>query len=500
MKISLYQKLAFSIFIIFSLICTLVLSWSQQLDQVSQHQAEQKLHLNLAEHLVSDNPLLKQGVYDYKALENLFHTLMLLGPAFEFYFVDPSGEILTYSAKPGKVKRKRINLSPILQLIENAENMPVYGDDPRNLDKLKIFSAAPVYSNEPSENLQNKGELQGYLYVIIGGEAYDTVFSRIKSNDTLLITASWLLAALVFLFIISLLLLRYFTKPIKQLAKEIYQIQQANFDLQQVELSLWPKHQSNEVHMLGNSLNTIVRLIHQQINLLEQNDNQRRELLTHLSHDLRTPLASLQGYLEILTLKNTQLDKEQQQAYLAITLNNCKQLKHLIDQIFELAHLESGRVSVNNEMFNLGELVYDIVAKFSLKAQKSQVKLVIEPTVCDFNTICDIAKLERVLSNLIDNALRHTPENGTITINVFAKECKLTIQVSDTGSGIKAEEINYIFDARYRASNAIGNKKQHGGLGLAISKRLLHILNSDIKVQSEFGQGTQFEFSIRQAI
>ncbi|PAJ73748.1 two-component sensor histidine kinase [Pseudoalteromonas sp. NBT06-2] len=500
MKISLYQKLATSIFVIFCLICTLVLSWSQQLDQVSQHQAEQKLHLNLAEHLIDDNPLLQQGVYDYKALENLFHTLMLLGPAFEFYFVDPSGEILTYSAKPGKVKRKRINLSPILQLIENAENMPVYGDDPRNLDKLKIFSAAPVYNYDSEENLQDKGKLQGYLYVIIGGEVYDTVFSRIKSNDRLLIAASWLLAAIIFLFIILLLLLRYFTQPIKQLAKEVSQVQQANFDLQKVKLSQWPKHQSNEVHLLGNSLNTIVRLIHQQINLLEQNDNQRRELLTHLSHDLRTPLASLQGYLEILTLKNTQLDEKQQQEYLAITLNNCKQLKHLIDQIFELAHLESGRVSVNNEMFNLGELIYDIVAKFSLKAKKSHVKLVIEPAVCDFNTLCDIAKLERVLSNLIENAIRHTPENGTITINVFAKESKLTIQVSDTGSGIKAEEINYIFDARYRASNAVGNKKQHGGLGLAISKRLLHILNSDIKVKSEFGQGTQFEFSIRQAI
>ncbi|SFC82392.1 sensor histidine kinase [Pseudoalteromonas denitrificans] len=499
MKISLYQKLAFSLFIIFSLICTLVLSWSQQLDHISQNQAEQKLHLNLAEHLVQDNPLLQQGVYDHQALENLFHTLMLLGPAFEFYFVDPSGEILTYSAKPGKVKRKRINLSPVLQLIEHAENMPIYGDDPRNLNKLKIFSAAPVYSHEDQDGIKNRGKLQGYLYVIIGGEIYDTVFSRIKSNDTLLITASWLFAALIFLFIILLLLFKYFTNPINKLAKEISQIQAANFDLSKVQLSQWPKYQSNEVHLLGNSLNVIVRLIHQQINLLEQNDSQRRELLTHLSHDLRTPLASLQGYLEILNHQNTKLDEQQQQEYLTITLNNCKQLKHLIDQIFELAHLESGRVSVNNEMFNLGELIYDIVAKFTLKAQKANVKLTIKPTVCDFNTLCDIAKLERVLSNLIENALRHTPENGEIIINVFAKNSKLVIQVSDTGTGIKAEEINYIFDARYRASNAVGHKKQHGGLGLAISKRLLQILNSDIKVHSEFGKGTLFEFSIRQA-
>ncbi len=498
MKISLYQKLSFLLFIIFSLICSLVLSWSETLDQVSQHQAEQSLHLNLAEHLVVDNPLLEQGVYDYKALENLFHTLMLLGPAFEFYFVDPTGEILTYSARPGKVKRKRVNLSPILQLIEHPENIPVYGEDPRSLETFKIFSAAPVYSSK--ENQPGKRKLQGYLYVIIGGEVYDTVFSRIKSSDNLLRATIWGAAAIAFLFIILLLLLAYFTRPIKQLANEIKQVQQANFNLSKVMLRQWPEHESNEVHMLGNSFNTIVNLIDQQINLLEQNDKQRRELLTHLSHDLRTPLASLQGYLEILSAKKTKLNDTKQQSYLAITLNHCKQLKHLIDQIFELAYLESGRVSINNEVFNLGELIYDVIAKFSLKAQSAKVNLVVKPTVCNFYTLCDIAKLERVLTNLIENSLRHTPERGTITLGVTAKNAKLVIQVTDTGCGIKAEEINYIFDVRYRASNAIGDKKHHGGLGLAITKQLLKVLNTDIKVHSIFGQGTQFEFTLRQTL
>ncbi len=490
MKVSLYQKLALSLFIIFSLICALVFSWSQQLELVSRHQAEQKLHLELAEHLVHDNPLLNQEVYDYQALSNLFHTLMLLGPAFEFYFVDPAGKIITYSAKPGKVKRSRINLSPVLKLIEEPKNIPIYGDDPRNQNKSKIFSAAPVYHDK---------KLQGYLYIIIGGEAYDTIFDNIKSNETLVLAASWIGSALLFLFLILLLLFRYFTNPLKVLEKEIKMVQEANFDLNKITLTQWPAHQSNEVHALGQNLNLMVKQIYQQVNLLEHNDNQRRELLAHLSHDLRTPLASLQGYVEILTHKQQNISQSEQQNYLNITLKNCKHLKHLIDQIFELAHLESGRVSVNNEIFNLGELIYDVVAKFSLKAQKAQISLKVIPEICDFNTLADIAKLERVLSNLIENALRHTPEKGTISIQVTAKGDRLNIYVSDTGTGIKPEEINYIFDARYRGSNAMGNKKQHGGLGLAISKKLLQLLNSDIKVHSKLGEGTQFEFSIRQA-
>ena len=489
-RFSLYQKLAASLFLIFSAVIVLIVSWSHTLEQVSQHQAQQKLHLQLAEHLVADNPLLKKGVYDYSALENLFHTLMVLGPAFEFYFVDPSGEILTYSAPQGKVKRKDIDLVPLLALIEDRDQLPVYGQDPRNLDKQKIFSVAPVYSHE--EDRQQK-HLQGYLYIIIGGEAYDTIFSRIQASDSLMITAMWFAAALTFLLLLLLAIFRTFTKPIQQLAEQLIQIEATQFDLSKIKLKPWPNHTHNEIHQLGRSVNQMLTRIDNQLTQLKQNDSQRRELLAHLSHDLRTPLASLKGYLELLNQAMPDDACVQQASYLAISINNAKQLKNLIDQIFELAHLESGHVAINTERFNLGELIYDCLAKFALKAEQAGVMLKVEPQICDFMVLSDIAKLERVLSNLIDNALRHTPQGGTITLKVTPQGQKIKLQVCDTGSGIKAEEIDYIFDARYRASNAQGCKKTHGGLGLAICKQLLKLLHSDIQVYSQLGKGTQFE-------
>ncbi|MBE0364735.1 hypothetical protein PULV_a2493 [Pseudoalteromonas ulvae UL12] len=488
-RLSLYQKLAASLFLIFSAVIVLIVSWSQTLEQVSQHQAQQKLHLQLAEHLVVDNPLLKEGVYDYNALENLFHTLMLLGPAFEFYFVDPSGEILTYSAPKGKVTRKKVDLVPLLALIEHNNKLPIYGQDPRNLDKEKIFSVAPVYSHE---NQQQK-HLQGYLYIIIGGEAYDTIFSRIQSSDALMITAMWFSAGLVFLLLLLLAIFRTFTQPIQSLATQLKKIEAAQFDLTQVKLTPWPNNTHNEIHQLGRSVNQMLVRIDSQLKQLKHNDAQRRELLAHLSHDLRTPLASLQGYLELLNQAMPEDACVQQADYLAISLNNAKQLKNLIDQIFELAHLESGQVAINNERFNLGELMYDCLAKFALKAEQAGVTLKVEPHICDFMVLSDIAKLERVLSNLIDNALRHTPSGGSITLRVIPQGQKIKLQVCDTGTGIKAEEIDYIFDARYRASNAQGCKKTHGGLGLAICKQLLKLLHSDIQVYSQLGKGTQFE-------
>ena len=176
MRISLYQRLAFTLCIAFMLMASLLVWWSNSLVQQSKYQAEQKLHLNLAEHLAHDNPLLQDGVYDKPALENLFHTLMLLGPAFEFYFLDAKGNILTYSADANKIKRKSVSLIPLKALIANPNKMPIFGDDPRGLHTKKIFSASPVYQDEL---------LQGYLYIIIGGEIYDSMFSQVQADKDL---------------------------------------------------------------------------------------------------------------------------------------------------------------------------------------------------------------------------------------------------------------------------------------------------------------------------
>ncbi|MCK8119476.1 HAMP domain-containing histidine kinase [Pseudoalteromonas sp. 2CM37A] len=492
MNLSLYQKLAVSLVVIFCFICALVYSWSKQLELTSKHHGEQNLHLALAEHLVQDNPLIKEGVYDYAALENLFHTLMLLGPAFEFYFVDENGKILTYSAKPGKVKRTHINLAPLKKLINTPAAAPIYGDDPRNKAQQKIFSVAPVFNND---------KLQGYLYVIIGGEAYDTSLSTIKNNDKLWLAALWLGAALAFLLIAMLILLRFFTNPIQRLARDVSNIEAANYSLTDTKLSNYSTQKSNEVHSLGRNIQAMVTRIDEQFKALEQSDKQRKELLTHLSHDLRTPLASLQGFLEVLNQSGSQLSAQEQQEYLHVSLNNCAQLKQLIEQIFELAHLENGEISIHKETFNLGELIYDCIAKFSLTAEKKGLNLTVEPAICDFPVVADIAKLERVLSNLIDNAIRHTPKGGSIAVNVKRiDEKQLFVQVSDTGVGIKHDELNAIFNPHYQASNSNNEGRQQGGLGLAICKGLLKLMDSEINVQSELGKGTMFSFNLPQKI
>ncbi len=488
MKLSLYQRLALSVCCAFIIITSLLFYWSNSLAEHSKFQAEQKLHNQLAEHLAHDNPLLQDGVYDKKALKNLFHTLMLLGPAFEFYFLDPAGNIITYSADANKIKRKKVELSPLVNLIANPNTVPVFGDDPRHLNKKKIFSAAPIYHGE---------NLQGYLYVIIGGEIYDSIFRQVKNDKHLQQYGALFIGALLLLLLILLAVFRYFTAPIKQLAREMKRLKAVKFDQTKVTLSLWENEQSNEVHMLGATFNTMVKQINQQFSQLTENDRIRRELLAHLSHDLRTPLATMQGYIETMVMKGDLLTASERIDYLATAQRNGMQLKRLIDQIFELAHLEDGQVTVNLETFAIGELLHDILAKFSLKAKEKNISLSLQPQQCRFIVYSDIAKLERIITNLLENAIRHTNKKGEIAIIVSQLTDRIRVAVTDNGSGISKEDIAYIFDARYRASNAIEDSSPHAGLGLAISQKLTKILNSELFVESKLGQGSSFSLSLQ---
>lgn len=489
MRICFYQRLAISLVAVFMLVMIACFYSTNELQKLTQQEAQQKLHLGLAEHLVSDNPLLKEGVYDYAALGNLFHTLMILGPNFEFYYLDPQGKILTYSATPGKVKATSVNVGPIKQLIGDNQSFPVEGDDPRQLGRHKIFSAAPVYNNE---------QLQGYLYVIIGGERYDSILANLQNSQSMREIAIFLVVGLLLLLIALLAMFKYFTSPLKRLSDDMDKVRDADFHRDQLprDLALWNKNSYNEVDRLGCAFTEMLAHIDSQFDQLSKIDTQRRVLLADLSHDLRTPLASLQGYIETLAINADTLSVEDRKHFVDISLKNAKNLKHLIDQIFELAYLEGGQVTLHQEPFPLGDLLHDVAAKFALDAQEKNIEIRVSPNHFEYHVFADIGKLERVLTNLIANAIRHTPEFGKIDLVVATRNEKLRVDIRDTGIGISDKEIAFIFDARYQANNTEKDACSHAGLGLAICRKLMALLNSDLKVESQLGKGTCFSFEL----
>ncbi|MBT0585996.1 HAMP domain-containing histidine kinase [Alteromonas sp. SM 2104] len=462
---------------------------SVHLQRVTQNEAEQRLHLTLAEHLVNDNPILAQGIYDYAALNNLFHTLMVMGPSFEFYYLSPQGQILTYSAELGPLARDSINLAPVLSLLEEPDKLPVTGDDPRSQTATKIFSAAPVYNNNG---------LQGYIYVIIGGQAYDSILAGLNRSSAMQQFALFAGASLVFLCVALLVLFKSFTRPMKILSDDMDRVRAADFakDVNHQVIKPWKRESHNEVHRLGCAFNDMLLHIEAQFEKLQHTDTQRRILLADLSHDLRTPLANLQGYIETLDIQNDILSPHERKRFVQISLKNARNLKRLIDQLFELAYLEAGQVTLNQETFSLAELLQDIAAKFAIKAEEKNVAIQLEPAAVDHYVVADIGKLERVLTNLIDNALRHTDSGGVITLAITRSADNIRVDIKDTGNGISENELAFIFDARYQASNQCKDSQLHAGLGLAICKKLMQLLGSDVTVSSEVGSGTCFSLEL----
>ena len=510
---SLYKRLVISLTLVFAGIIYLIIWWSGELRENTQLESEQRLHLGLAKHLVQDNPLLADGVYDYDGLKNLFHTLMMLGPSFEFYYLDPNGRILTYSAEPGKIKRSHIDIEPVKQLISGIQPLPILGDDPKSSGLLtkqlsldttslsneepinsidqdkKIFSAAPVYNNNV---------LQGYLYMIIGGEIHDSILAAVKKDNQFGDTSIIAAISIAFMLAILLVLFRFFTLPLCKISNSLKDLGNGQWNKQGVSLNLdFPK--DDELQLVVSTINNLLGKIQGQFSQLENIDEQRRILLADLSHDLRTPLASLQGYIETLYMHGERLSADERKKFINISMKNSKNLKRLIDQIFELAYLEGGQVTLKNESVALGELLYDVAAKFELKAARKNIVINVEPAECNYQIFSDIGKLERVLSNLIDNAIRHTPKQGEITLSVFevtGDKQQLRIEVKDTGIGINQQELAHIFQARYRASNTREDTQPHAGLGLAISKSLVALFKSDLSVESEEGTGTRFSFQV----
>ncbi|BCE02257.1 sensor histidine kinase [Marinicellulosiphila megalodicopiae] len=484
-KLSLYQRLAISLTIMVIILLSVLLYATNSIEQQTKLKAEQNLHSQLAHHLVDDNQYLSDGKFDYETLKNLFHTQMLLGPAFEFYFLDPQGKILSYAVPKDSVLLDHINIDPLLESLNQDPIFPIFAQDPRSLNGEKIFSAAPIYKNKA---------LLGYLYIIIGGQQYDTSYSIFSEQGEFSRELFLLVTVIISLLIFLLVLFYFFTHPLNKLKKYADQIwlDQSDFDKQTQQN--WP-NSHNEIHQLGRSVNEMTRRLQKQYTQLQQLDTQRKGLLADLSHDLRTPLASLTGYLETLNIQED-LSEEQKKQFIDVAMKNAKQLTTLIDQLFELAYLEGGQVKLHKEHINLSEFLGDIIAKFQLQLNEKNIQLNFDADDHHLIIFTDIEKFERIISNIVDNAIRHSKHDDSITVSFSQHKHQCIIKIKDTGVGIASEELSYIFDARYQASNSQNKANKNVGLGLAITKNLAALLEGTIQVKSELGKGTEFSFTL----
>lgn len=230
---------------------------------------------------------------------------------------------------------------------------------------------------------------------------------------------------------------------------------------------------------------------------LQQAERRRTELLANVSHDLRTPLASMQGYIELLLMRHGSLEPAEERNYLQTAVRQSERLSRLVGDLFDLTRLEAGEMQPQSEDFVLAELAHDVAQQFHAEALRCGVIL---DARCDGVPVAvhaDLGLIERVLESLVDNALRHTPAGGTVAIRIDPPGTRLGIAVCDSGVGIAAKDLPGIFDRYDRAARVRNaSSDEHAGLGLAIARHIVRLHGAELAVYSQLGQGTQVSFDL----
>lgn len=483
MKLTLTQRLSL-VFALLLLVCSGTSAWLQ-LRSSRMHALEvvQGLSRDLAASIARDGQLTDANGLMPGAVRDLFSRLMVVNPSVEVYLLEPDGRIAGHAAPEGRVQRDRVDLAPLRRLLDGAP-LPILGDDPRSANGRKVFSAAP---------LQVNGRDVGFVYVVLLGEAHDMLAAR-GSAHAVLNTALWSIALVALLCLAAgLTAFTWITRPLRRLTETV-----RRFDIHGAPPELPPAapdergERGDEIAMLAGAYRQMVGRIGEQWRALTRQDQERRELIAIVSHDLRTPLSAMHGYLETLLLKDATLEAAERRRYLQIAIDQSRKVGELAASLFELARLEYGFVQPVPETFSLVDLVQDVFQKFELRAEARQVALqaVFPPRLPPVRA--DLGLIERVLGNLLDNALRHTPEGGRIEVTLGPAHDALDVTVADSGPGIAPE----LRDGLFQRPFTVGGARRGGGLGLRIVHRILELHGRTIALVDRPGLGACFGFSL----
>lgn len=476
---SLYGRIA-AVFAAILLVLGTLLGWlGYAAAKNQQHEVLQRVSLDLAGHIAEHGTLMGADGLDARRVDTLFHSLMEVNPNIEVYLLDAGGRVLGHSPASERLARERVSLGPIRDLLA-GHPLPIYGDNPRQPERREVFSAAPIRSGN---------EVTGYVYIVLLNDMYWTMVDG-AWRSYVLRSAGWIAAiALLVALAAGLAAFAWITRRLDRLTREVEEFRNSALG---EPAAAAPAEPGDEIDRLTAAFVQMRGRLEQQMAELKRQDTLRRELVANVSHDLRTPLTSLQGYLETLVRMDGDLAREEQKRYLDVAVRQSRKVARLAQQLFELARLEFEETLPQPELFSISELVQDIAQKFALSTRQKGVRLSTRADAGPQFVRGDIGMMERVISNLVDNAIRHTPQDGEILLETRSSEHGVEVRVADTGQGISAEHLPGLLE---RGSPLrIMAAKRGGGLGLLIANRMLFLHGSRISAASRVGHGTVVSF------
>ncbi len=444
----------------------------------------QKLNANVANHLIDEkfkntSPFLEDGTVNKVLFGDIMHNMMAVNRGIEVYLLNEVGDIL-YSvvldhSNPQNPINK-IDTAPIKEFINKKGDIYILGDDPLNIGEKKIFSAA---------HYQKDGH-QGYIYIVLAGKQFQAVSQSLFASYFMKLGLGASVLTMIFAVIMGLLSVWFLTKNLRSIIFQVNRFREGDFE------GRIANAERSDLSTLAVTFNQMADTIVQNIDEIKSVDILRRELVANVSHDLRTPLTVMQGYIETLQIKKGSLNDVQNKEYLYIIKKSIKQLTQLVSQLFEYSKLEAKQVKPQKEPFALTDLIYDIQNKYELIAKQKNISLTTKFSKQTPLVFADIGLVERAIQNLMDNALKFTPSKGSIKIIIDHDNENVIIRIKDSGPGITKEDQKYIFERFRQTENK--EKKNGIGLGLAIVKKIMELHETNIRIISKPNEGSTFEF------
>ncbi|MCF7507648.1 sensor histidine kinase KdpD [Vibrio sp. D54] len=412
-------------FCLAAVVIALTYNWQKETIEL---RTKQSLHKELASHMRDDNPLMIGTDYNPKALKSIFHTLMLIGPDFEIYFLDSQGNITTHAAPEGAEIMGKVDLNPIQQFL-NDQPFPILGEDPRNRGEHKVFSVAAI---------EELGSTVGYLYVVIGSTRHDAIANAQVDTPYIALAGLVLVSILGFALGAYVLVKRSLLNPIERVTKQLQQQAEHDFRLQPDFT-----HQVPELVPIAHSYQMMAKHIQQQFLQLEYQSSHRRQSLLQLSHDLKTPLSSVLGYLETWRLQHPESDP-----LIDVAFRNCEKLSTQLHSLLDAARKEAPMPNYEYRPVDLGALMAECAE--TMQSQFSRKEVVLKVDIdSEIQTVGDKGLLERLVLNLLENALRHSP---------IGSEVHCQAHLSEDKSRIHFTFVNHIEEEAEGGSLGIGTK------------------------------------------
>lgn len=479
----------------------------------------QELNRPVAMYMATQTRLFVNGEPDRQALSELASHVMIINPSLQVYLLDSQGRVVDSVVGASEARQQQVDLAPIKRFLTADTPLPVYGDNPALPGQKRVFSAFPVNGSQAG----NSGcEQCGFVYAILGGERHSSLWQSLGASYALRDTFATVVVVLLLALVAGVALFFLMTRPLRAMTTSLAQWRLAADRTAGPPLKsehLPPVKHGNELKALESTCQAMLERLDHQYQALDTADRRRRDFLTSISHDLRTPLTSLSGAIETLLLKQDSLSEEQRQHYLLLAQRQGGRLWRLIAQVFELARLDSGDITTQRERFPFSELVFDTVQDFEALAGERMITLQVGVLCQDKSLLvtADMGLLQRVIENLLANALRHTSQGGSVTISLDQKpDSGVRFEIEDTGSGfsrqldgcslaaireVTASSASFVNchapDPQRGLSPPNGCVVLHGsGLGLGIVQRILALHDSEAFVSSRPGKGSRIRFEM----